>query len=160
MVLPPAAPTVVPRAQLSDVAKETEQRFRDTMEQGAEQFEGDLAHTSEEITIQLKRLSANVIESELEQLTASITAMREQSLAAVAQAQASLAEAQTSGRAELVADLERERAALIERLDLKLSQAVTAFLVEALGTDADLGAQAPSLLKAVADHADELKAAL
>lgn len=70
---------------------------------------------------------------------------------------ASLEKREASLNMELDAEVAKERALLIQQIDTKLGDAMASFLLNSLGTNVDLGAQGPYLMKLLEAHKDELK---
>ncbi len=58
---------------------------------------------------------------------------------------------------ELDTQVAKERALLIQQIDTKLGDAMASFLLNSLGTNVDLGAQGPYLMKLLEAHKEELK---
>lgn len=54
-------------------------------------------------------------------------------------------------------EIAKERELLLHQIDVKLGDAMGSFLVEALGSNVDLGAQTPYLLELLETHKEELK---
>ncbi|MEO5691346.1 MAG: hypothetical protein ABIQ64_04120 [Candidatus Saccharimonadales bacterium] len=69
----------------------------------------------------------------------------------------SLEKREASLNMELDAEVAKERALLIQQIDTKLGDAMASFLLNSLGSNVDLGAQGPYLMKLLETHKEELK---
>lgn len=158
---------------LSDAAraklmKDAEVAFRRILEHAAGELQYDLKATSDGISDKMKSLGDEIVQLEMKRYKASLEQLRQTTeesvgLAAAevvkhqAELQAALVERQKELEASLEKAMEAEKDRLSAELDKKLAGSVTAFLVETLGHNVDLGAQSAYLTETLEKHKDELK---
>lgn len=117
-------------------------------------LEADIVKQRDELAQRLIDHQAK-LEASLLQLQSSI----EQSLQDRQQAfTKAIQDRETALDAQLDAELAKERALLVQQIDTKLGDAVGSFLLNHLGTNVDLGAQTPYLMKLLEDNKDQFKA--
>lgn len=159
-------------ADLGDVARahlmqEAQARFKAILENAAGDLQDDLHTTSNDISTQLSSLGKEIVDFEMKKYTESLEMLRKTTEESVGLAAASAAKHQGElekvlgeRRKELEAALQQDIAAekqrLVAELDNKLAGAVTAFLVETLGHNVDLGAQSTYLAEQLVAHKAEL----
>lgn len=156
--------------QLADHQSENEARLNDRQaELNKELAERKSAYDAKqaEIESQLADHQA-VVEEKLrthqEKLMTALT-QRESQLAEIQAAlendlvnrQSQHAKAQQQLEAQLAESIEQKKQFLAKQIDTKLADAITSLLVESLGKNIDLGAQAPYLTALLEEHKDELK---
>ena len=155
---PAAAATIVmPEEVKNQLLNETKRDYEQALNKSAAGFSHDLSTTSDKINTQIKDLSANVIANELEEYRQGLAHLREDALAGMSSVQEALAKQRQELEAQLEQEIQTEKQRRLEQLDAKLGEAVSAFLVEVLQHNVDLGAQSPYLLDMLEEHKDELK---
>ncbi|TAK89157.1 hypothetical protein EPO04_03600 [Patescibacteria group bacterium] len=145
------------QAMLKRLQEETQSSFEQSVSESSKLFRSDLAETSKKLNTLIVRLTTEVVERELDEYRQSLVAARQQALTSLQQMQQSVEEKQRALEADVNSELAKRQQYLLERLDQRLGQAVTSYLVEALGQGADLGAQREYLLAQLEAHKDELK---
>lgn len=168
----------VPAAVRERIAKQAEENFQGIVNRSALQLQHDLGKTGETLGKQLDKFGSEVLEDEMKLFRANvsdlrtatqaalsgaqseITAKQSELLASMAKREVEIAEAVEARRAELEAELEAaiaaEKEAVTERLNTKLNDAVIAFVLESLGHEVDLGAQADYLVATLDANKAEL----
>lgn len=157
---------------LSDMARshlmhEAEATFKGILENAAGELQDDLKSTADGVTYRLKDLGGEIVELELKRYKESLENIRNTSETSIGLAIAEVTKHQdelkvllTRRQKELEAtlglDMLAEKQRLTAELNKKLSGAVTAFLVETLGHNVDLGAQSTYLTQTLEAHKAEL----
>lgn len=116
-------------------------------------LETDIARQRDELAQRLIDHQAR-LESSLLQLQSSIEQSLKDRQIAFSKA---MSDRENELDSNLEAELAKERELLIQQIDTKLGDAVGSFLINHLGTNVDLGAQTPYLMKLLEDHKDEFK---
>ncbi len=164
----PALPTppTPPPIQLPELSPEERARleqgastaFEAAVQSATQRFGANLDETSKKLNELISRLTTDVVEKELEQYRGSLGEARKSALDALASMQSDIEQRQHSLQTEIDNEMAARRDYLLERLDKKLGEAVSAYLVESLGQGADLGAQRTYLLESLQRYKDDLKA--
>ena len=117
------------------------------------ELEMDLAKRRGELQAQIEQ-HQHGLEKTILDLQTSVEQSLKTRQAAFAQ---SLEKREASLNMDLDTEIAKERALLIQQIDTKLGDAMASFLLNSLGTNVDLGAQGPYLMKLLEAHKDELK---
>ncbi len=137
--------------------EEAEAKMRRTINQATARFQEDLDHAESALTKQFEKLSAEVIEKEMEQYQKSINKLKEQAEEITSEAKADLSTGHGDLKAKLEEELKAEKQQLISQIDTKLADAVVSFLLETLQHNVDLGAQTAYLTSILEEHKNEFK---
>lgn len=171
-----AAP--VPPAVRERIVKQAEQNFQGIVNRSALQLQHDLGATGTQLNKLLEKFGSDVLDDEMRLFRTNVADIRAHTQGALAGAQDQISEQQTAilkslatrqaeldermskRQAELEAELDQSFAAqkdeLTRKLNDKLNDAVLAFLLETLGHDVDLGAQADYLVATLEANKAEL----
>lgn len=166
-VKPQNAP--VPAAVRERIAKQAEENMQTIVDRTATQLERDLVGTSTQLNKLLQKFGTEVLDDEMRLFRANVAEIRSDTQGSLAGAQGQIAEQEklilealaqrqtemdarlAARQAELEAGLEQRYAlqqeAITKQLNDKMNDAVLAFLLETLGHEVDLGAQADYLVK-------------
>lgn len=145
----------------------SEAHFQTVINRSATTLERDLKATTSKLTKQMDKIGSDIILSEMKRYQSDLEAMRKTAEAIIEGAQRDivshqdelkieLAKKQTELEAALKQDIADEKQVLINHLNDSLSDAVVAFLSEAMKHEIDLGAQSQYLTKVLEDHKAEL----
>ncbi|HSH31643.1 MAG TPA: hypothetical protein VK963_03185, partial [Candidatus Saccharimonadales bacterium] len=134
-----------------------EKGFAVALEQATRGLGHDLAETSGRINHQLEALSTKVITEQLGEYQKTLVEMRQTAIASVGQIQAAIEEQRARLEQDINQDLEAQKQRLVAKLDQKIGDIVAAYMVEALGSQVDLGAQSQYLFKTLEANKAELK---
>lgn len=132
--------------------------YETVMAKATEQFDRDLAATSGLINDQIKRMSGDIIGTELEHYREGINQLREQALVTMRTIETEAVKQREALKGAMTAEIAAEKEQLIALIDQRLGESVTAFLAETLKHNVDLGAQSPYLTAMLEEHKAELKA--
>lgn len=161
------------------IQKQSEERFQAVMERTASGLQHDLEATANALNKVLQKIGSEVVGNEMERYRLQLEQIRKQADGAISGAQSEidkhqlalrtqLEEEQATLRAKLTQEIAAERDRLMQELatdnqrlanqiDQRLADAVASFLLETLGHDVDLGAQAKYLTATLEQHKDEFK---
>lgn len=167
----PAKPKVevpsLPKETRERLMLEAENKFHKVLQHATGELQVDLKLTSDEISAKLKTLGEETATVEMKRYQAGLEEIRLETENSIKSAAADVQNHQTeikssleNHRRELQEALEKnmadEKQRLIGELDSKLSDAVTAFLLETLGHEVDLGAQTHYITKMLDEHKEEI----
>lgn len=153
---PVSAAVQVPAAVKTRMIEAAEGNFQTTLAQTASGLAQDLGATTDRINELLNKLGTEVIGNELEQYRAELTRLRQEATASLQGVSQAVAQHETALKAQLAQEVAAEKQRLISQIDTRLSDAVASFLLETLGHNVDLGAQAPYLTAMLSEHKQEL----
>lgn len=153
---PPPPPAISAQAQ-SQLEVAARAAFETAVKAGTDQFGRDLADTSAKLNQLIMRLTADVVERELEAYRKGLSDARARALASMQKMQAAIEQRQASLETDVDSEMTKRRQYLAERLDKKLGEAVSAYIVESLGQGADLGAQRSFLFDSLERHKEAIK---
>jgi Skp family chaperone for outer membrane proteins len=172
----------VPAAVRERIAKQAEANFQGIVNRSSLQLQRDLGSTGAQLNKLLEKFGSDVLDDEMRLFRTNVADIRAHTQESLAEAQDQIGTQQTAilkslsqrqadldarlsaKQAELEAELDQslaaEKAALTQRLHDNLNDAVLAFLLETLGHEVDLGAQADYLIATLeANKADLLQSA-
>lgn len=153
----PTTPLHLSAQTQADLAAELERTYRTQIHDSTAVFAKDLMDTSQRLSAQVERLTTEVITRELDQYSQTLTAVRQIAASAAEQIKKATAEQQAELRKALEATIAVEQEQRLAQIDAHLSEIITSYLAEALGTGADLGAQADYIVKSLEAHKDQIK---
>jgi hypothetical protein len=130
----------------------SQSKFQSVLDHSASDLAHNLKATSSKLDSQLNKLGTEIINDEMKRYHKSLDELSKQTEDSIFSAQTEisthqaelktrLAERQAQLEAKLNDEIAVEKQQLAIQLDAKLGDAVTAFLIETLGHDVDLGAQ-------------------
>lgn len=173
--------TPIPPAVRERMVKQAEQNFQGIVNRSALQLQHDLGTTGTQLNKLLEKFGSEVLDDEMRMFRANVADIRANTQGALSGAQDQITEQQTAilkslaarqaeldarlsqRQTELEAELEQsfasQKDALTKQMNDKLNDAVLAFLLETLGHDVDLGAQADYLVATLEANKAELLAA-
>jgi hypothetical protein len=137
-----------------------EANYQNVLNKAAADLQHDLAVTADKLNEQLGAVGGTIIQDELKknqtQLDATSGVVSKKLAAQEAELEASLIKSTEEMQARLAEELANEKQRLVQLLDTKLADAVASFLVDTLGKEVDLGAQANYLTSMLEAHKAEL----
>ena len=152
----PAKVTLTPEAA-AKLQQELEAAYRQQIQNTTNQFAQDLSGTSAKLSEQVERLTTEVITTELEQYQAAMDQVRGIASKAAEQIQAAMAQQQAGLQKAVEEAVTAERDRRLAMIDDRLSQIISSYLVESLGSGVDLGAQADYIIQSLEQHKEEIK---
>lgn len=147
----------VEEQSIQRIQQQTEALFQGVVKDASQKFHTDLEETSKRLNALIVRITTEVVERELEEYRQGLTQARSEAIAALKQMQTAVEQHQKELEADVDSEVAKRRQYLIEQLDKRLGQIVSAYLVEALGKGADLGAQRGFILQSLELHKEDLK---
>lgn len=167
-VAKPAPNTPIPSAVRERLIKQAESNFQGIVNRSALQLQNDLGSTGTQLNKLLEKFGSEVLDDEMRMFRQNVAEIRANTQGALAGAQnqiaeqektilealakrqadmdARLSQRQVELEAELDKNFEAQQAAVTNKLNEKMNDAVLAFLLETLGHEVDLGAQADYLV--------------
>jgi hypothetical protein len=137
-----------------------EANYQNVLNKAAVDLQHDLATTAGKLNEQLGAVGGTIIQDELKknqtQMDATAGVVSKKLAAQEAELESSLIKSTEELQARLAEELANEKQRLAQLLDTKLADAVASFLVETLGKEVDLGAQAAYLTATLEAHKAEL----
>jgi hypothetical protein len=166
--LPPVAPVELPKEVKESLIHEAQANFLAVLNSSVGELQHDLRATAVQLNKQLGDLGSEVTINERGRYLTMLEELRKQTEAAMLAAQADIAKHQTELqqhineeeaklKTKLAEDIAAEQQWLIKQIDIKLADAVGAFLVETLQHNVDLGAQKAYLTAQLEEHKDDFK---
>ena len=174
----PSQTTPVPAAVREKLIKQAEENFQGIVNRSALQLQHDLGTTGSQLNKLLEKFGSEVLDDEMKLFRSNIadiraatqstlsgsqdeiakqqTAILESLAARQAELDAKLSARQTELEGQLETSLAEEKARLSEQLQQRLNDAVLAFLLETLGHEVDLGAQADYLIATLEANKEQL----
>jgi Skp family chaperone for outer membrane proteins len=163
----PAAVHISPEAR-QKLLETAQSNFEHVLDQSATDLQHDLSSTAGQLSKLLDKLGTDIVEHEVARYRSELDALRkhletvsggtEKQFAEQRKALADkLADEIDAEKQRAVQEIMTEKQQLLQQIDTKLGDAVTAFLVETLQHNVDLGAQTPYLISLLDEHKSELK---
>lgn len=172
----------VPAAVRERIAKQAEENFQGIVNRSSLQLQHDLGATGSQLGKLLEKFGSEVLDDEMRLFRENVANIRATTQSSLAGAQDQISEQQNAilkslterqadidaklavRQSELEAQLEQsfaaEKDAAVQRMNEKMNDAVLAFLLETLGHEVDLGAQADYLVATLeANKADLIASA-
>lgn len=168
----------VPAAVREKLIKQAEENFQGIVNRSALQLQHDLGTTGDQLNKLLEKFGSEVLDDEMKLFRTNVADIRASTQSALSGAQDEISKQQTAilaslatrqaeldaklsaKQAELEGQLEtslaEEKAHLSEQLTQRLNDAVLAFLLETLGHEVDLGAQADYLIATLEANKEQL----
>jgi len=138
-----------------------EQNARAQMQQStvraAEQLQGTLTKTVEQIAEHLSDLANNDLSQEFEKYRISLEALRNESIGEFNKLEKELEAKRNERLEQLDKQIAAEYTRRIDVFNSRLNDVVANYLVEALGENVDLGAQSSYIFSVLEKHKDDIK---
>lgn len=148
----PQAGTHLPAAVREKLLADAQANFETVVHSTSRELQKDLQTTAEEIKKRIEELSKQAASEELEHYKTMVAQLQQQTKTDIESAEGDMTKQKTELKAKLAEEIAAEKKQLLEQIDTKLSDAMTSFLLEALGHDVDLGAQTAYLTKLLDEH--------
>ncbi len=157
----------LPPALKAHLLESAQTRFEAILANSADELEEDLRATNAKLSTELKKLGVETINTEMKQYRLDMQELRKQSNAMIldikeintkhqAEMKTRLTEHEVKQKVKMTKEIAAEKERLSKEIDDRLSDAVASFLVETLGHNVDLGAQAAYLTAQLEEHKDEI----
>jgi hypothetical protein len=152
---PPPVMTPMMRERL---AHESQKHFEESVTAAVQQLQQNLGATATELDQLLRRLGGEIVGNELERYRVELSQLRQQAQADLGTIKTEITGHKAELEKQAADELAAEKQRLIKQIDTKLGDAVSSFLLDALGHDIDMGAQEQAVLAALEAHKADLKA--
>ena len=140
--------------------KSSEEQYQKVLERSVGVLQKDLEHSAEQINGLVTRFAGVIVGDEMEKYRTELAKLHQQAEADMSGIKQEIAGHQAEIEAAYKAELEAEKAKMIQQIDLKLGDAVGSFLVEALQHNIDLGAQGEYLISLLEEHKSDFSSIL
>ncbi len=134
------------KQQLSKVASEAGGRFKESMDNAVDG-----------LSVRISDMANNSLAGEFEKYQVSLQALRDQSIQEFSKLQAELDTRRTQLTEHLDKIIQAEGEKRFASLDERMNDVVSAYLIESLGNQVDLGAQSAYIFETLHKHKDEIK---
>ena len=134
------------KQQLSKVASEAGSRFKESMDNAVDG-----------LSVRMSDMANNSLVGEFEKYQVSLQALRDQSIQEFSKLQAELDTRRTQLTEHLDKIIQAEGEKRFASLDERMNDVVSAYLIESLGNQVDLGAQSAYIFETLHKHKDEIK---
>lgn len=150
----------LPEAMREKLLEKSSEHFSRVLDKSAQQLEHELSATGERINVTIKKLAADIITKELQDMQTMMRDYKQQTETEISQTRQDTDKYREDLKRQVAEDIEAEKQQLMSVIDNKLYDVVMSFLMEALQHDVDLGAQSDYLVALLDEHKDEFKQAL
>lgn len=143
--------------KIAELESQTQAAFEGAVTRATDQFNQDIAGTSERLNSLVVRLTTGVIEDELLEYRKGLENARVAALSSLQEMQQTVDQQQQALQGDMVAAVQKRQQELISRMEGRLGTVVANYIVESLGQAVDLGAQRDYLLASLERNKDALK---
>lgn len=147
---------ILPETAWTELQRLARAELEAVVQSQASALAAELKMVSQRLSGQVQQVTSTVIEQEIEQYQKALTEARLASIQTLTKLQRSLDQRKSELEDRLSEEMKAEKAELVAKLDQKLSDIISTYVVEALGKDVDLGAQADYIFRSL----DQVKTAL
>ncbi len=150
----------LPEAMREKLLERSSEQFSRVLDKSAGQLEHELSMTGERINVTIKKLAADIITKELQDMQNMLKDYKQQTETEISQTRQDTDQYREDLKRQVAEDVEAEKQQLVSVIDNKLYDVIMSFLMEALQHDVDLGAQSDYLVSLLEEHKDEFKQAI
>lgn len=140
-----------------ELIQQAEETYRQILENTSTRLIIDLEKTAQKLNSELDISGEKIIHDQMEQYKAQLSEIQKTTTVTSDTAVQEVTAYKDELQKKMQADIEAEKAKLIQQLDTRLADSVLAFLVETLQHDIDLGAQTRYLKQTLEEHKEEFK---
>lgn len=151
------AEKVLAEIDIEAVKKQAHKDLLEVTKTVSERFHANLDKTVDQVVSNINDITSTQLSQEFEKYQVSLQALREQSITEFTKLQKELDIRKQTVFAELDKLVAAEHAKRAEEFAGRLGDVVSAYLVEALGNQVDLGAQTSYIFAALEQHKDQIK---
>lgn len=153
---PSAVTGPLPPEVKKQMQEKAQANFEAIIDKYSSQLQKDLRASEDNLSARLEKLSVDIIKKETGRYQTELDKLHQNVEAADKSAESEIGKLQSELKAKMEQEIAAEKQQKIEKLDTKIADAVASFLLEALGRDADLGAQEKYLIKQLEAHKAEI----
>jgi hypothetical protein len=148
---------ILTELDIADVQRQAQQALQQSTQDAINQMQGSIKHTTEQAAMHVNETAQNTINQEFEKYRVSLQALREQSITEFSKMQQELDQKRIVMQQALERVARAELARRVDQFGDRLGDVVSGYIVESLGSDVDLGAQMPFILRNLESHKDDIK---
>ncbi len=156
----PKTPVVVTEAETEDLRKKAKDDIAAVMAKVSEAFGQQLNTTAKKLNAQIEELGDKVVQDELTKYQNALDELRQASIDQLSQVQTSVDQRRTQLENDLETEVGAEKKQLLAHFESRVGDILSAYLVDVLGNEVDLGAQSHYLLKMLESNKAELTKAI
>lgn len=145
---------------LGNLQHAAESNLKDVLGKVATHFGDQMAVTTQRLNTHVEEVAEKVMQDELTKYQKTLDELRQASVDRLSQVQAEIEKRREQMEADLSVDIANEKQRLLASFDDKIADVVSAYLVEVLGNQADLGAQSHYLMSVLEENKEEIKKAI
>jgi F0F1-type ATP synthase membrane subunit b/b' len=152
---------VFPEMDMAKVEEQARQQLLQVIGESSKELQQSVAKTIKEVSARIDTTTTTALSQEFEKYQVSLQALREQSIKEFNTLQKEIDDHRAALLSQLDKDISAQQSKQLEvfkqQLDGRLNDVVSAYLLEALGSQVDLGAQSAYIFQALAAHKDDIK---
>lgn len=148
---------VISQAAREELEEKLRGRYEAEIEAASRNLSQELAVTSKSLMEQVSRLTAKVIEAELEGYQQTLEEMRMAAAQTVEDIHQTVEDQRAELRAQMREEVKAERERLVAQFDTRLGDIVASYVTESLGGGVDLGAQMSYITSALEERREDIK---
>lgn len=156
---PSLKPQISPE-KLAELNNKIEKQAEAAIEQASTSLKESLDKSLGQVGQNVGDLSDKIIQDELTKYQNALEEVRQASVDKLSEVQASIDKRRSELEEALTADVAAEKAKVLERFDKQIGEIVSAYLIEALGSGVDLGAQSSYIMATLEQNKAEIIKAL
>jgi DNA anti-recombination protein RmuC len=157
---PPAPADVVTPDVVDRLRHDAEADLQSVLTKVAAAFGQQLNATTARLNQHVEEMAEKVVQDELTKYQKTFDELRQAAIERLSQIQTTVEERRGQMEADLQAEVAAEKQRLLASFDAKIGDVLSAYIVEVLGDQVDLGAQSHYLLSMLDKHKEELKKAI
>lgn len=142
---------------LAEVEKQARVELQQSAHNAASQLHDAVKRTVEQVSMHVDETTQNTINQELEKYQVSLQALREQSITEFSKLQKDLDDKRVRMTEAMERVVKAELGRRVDKFNTQLSDVVSSYIVESLGTQVDLGAQLPHIIQNLQKHKEDIK---
>ncbi len=139
------------------ILKASEEKYEVAVKESAVHLQKELTASGEQVKELVGRLATEIVADEMQRYRADLARMRAEANIKMSSTSAEIDKHKEEIKTKINADMEAEKQHLIKQIDIKLGDAVSSFLLEALQHNIDLGNQSSYLVSLLEEHKSEFK---
>lgn len=151
------AKQVMADVDMTDIERLTKQQLSKVASEAGGRFKESMDNAVDGLSVRISDMANNSLAGEFEKYQVSLQALRDQSIQEFSKLQAELDTRRTQLTEHLDKIIQTEGEKRFASLDERMNDVVSAYLIESLGNQVDLGAQSAYIFETLHKHKDEIK---
>lgn len=142
---------------MTDIERLAKQQMTKVASEAGARFKESLDNAVDNLSVHISDMANNSLAGEFEKYQVSLQALRDQSIEEFSKLQSELDARRTQLTEHLDRVIQAEGEKRLGALDDRMNDVISAYLIESLGTQVDLGAQSAYIFETLHKHKDEIK---